>query len=91
VARILIITVAQEEELWLYAPEGRSSGNSEHPFTIAGVWVEANPPGLTENMSPVVVELKLEPHPSAKNSTSFPTGPRPESKTLDRLLKYRIL
>jgi hypothetical protein len=31
----------------------------ELSFKIPGVWVEDNPPGLAQNIPPVVVELKL--------------------------------
>jgi hypothetical protein len=42
-AKTLILTVAQEEELWLYAPEGRSLAIPELPFKISGVWAEDIP------------------------------------------------
>jgi hypothetical protein len=45
-ANILILTVAQEEELWLYAPEGRPIEISELPFKIPGIWAEDNPPAV---------------------------------------------
>jgi hypothetical protein len=57
-ANILILTVAQEEELWLYAPEGRPIEISELPFKIPGIWAEDNPPAVAQKMPPVVVELK---------------------------------
>jgi hypothetical protein len=36
-AKTLILTVAQEEEWWLYAPEGRLSEIPELPFQIPGL------------------------------------------------------
>jgi hypothetical protein len=36
-AKTLILTVAQEEEWWLYAPEGRPPDIPELPFKIQGV------------------------------------------------------
>jgi hypothetical protein len=43
-----IFMVAQEEEWWLYAPEGRPFGIPEFPFKIPGVWAEDNPQVWTE-------------------------------------------
>jgi hypothetical protein len=42
-AKTLILTVAQEEEWWLYDPEGRSLEIPELPFKIPGVWAKDNP------------------------------------------------
>jgi hypothetical protein len=42
--KTLILTVAQEEEEWLYASEGRPPEIPEHPFKIPGVCAEDNPP-----------------------------------------------
>jgi hypothetical protein len=47
-AKTLILTVAQEEEWRLYAPEGRPLEIPEPPFKIPGVWDEDNTPGLPE-------------------------------------------
>jgi hypothetical protein len=65
-AKTLIPTVAQEKEWQLYAPEGRPPEIPELPFEIPelsfkipGVRAEDNPPGLAQNVPPVVVELKL--------------------------------
>jgi hypothetical protein len=73
-AKSLILTVMQEEEWQLYAPEGKPLGAPELPFKIEGVWAEDNAQSLAQNVSLLVVELKLGVHPSVKNSTSFPTG-----------------
>jgi hypothetical protein len=59
-AKTLILTVAQEEKWWFYAPEGRPPEIPELPFKIPGVWAEDNPPGLAQNVPPGVVELKPE-------------------------------
>jgi hypothetical protein len=45
-AKTVILTVAQEEEWWLYALEGRPLEIPELRFKIPGVWAEDNPPGL---------------------------------------------
>jgi hypothetical protein len=45
-AKTVILTVAQEEEWWLYATEVRSHEISELPFKIPGIWAEDNPPAV---------------------------------------------
>jgi hypothetical protein len=45
-AKTLILAVTQEEEWWLYYPEGRPLGIPELPFKIPGVWAKDNHPGL---------------------------------------------
>jgi hypothetical protein len=45
-AKTLILTITQEEEWWLYAPEGRPLEIPELPFKIPGVWTEDNSPDL---------------------------------------------
>jgi hypothetical protein len=91
-ARILTLTVAQEEEWWLYAPEGRSPKISELPSKIPGVWAEDNPSGLAQNMHPVVGELKPGAMPVSQKqyfiSCKAQVG---NQNNLDRLLKYGIL
>jgi hypothetical protein len=86
-AKTPILMITQEKEWCLYAPEGRPPEIPEIPelpFKIPGVWAEDNPPGLAQNVPPVVVELK----PGAKNSTSSPSRPRLEFKNIfDRLPK----
>jgi hypothetical protein len=42
-AKTLTLTVAEEEEWWLYAPEGRPLKIPELPFNISGIWAEGNP------------------------------------------------
>jgi hypothetical protein len=48
-AKTLILMVAQQEEWWLYALEGRPPEFPELPFKVSGVWAENNPPGLAQN------------------------------------------
>jgi hypothetical protein len=79
-AKTLILTVAQEDEWLLYAPEGRPIEIPKLPFKIPGIWAEHNLPGLAPNVPPVVIELKLGVIPSARNSTSFFARPRLEFK-----------
>jgi hypothetical protein len=50
--------VGQEEEWWLYASMGRPPEIPELPFKIPDVLAEDNPPGLAQNVPPVVVKLK---------------------------------
>jgi hypothetical protein len=57
-AKTLIVAVAQEEEWWLFAAEGRPLDIPELPFKFPGVWTEDNLPGLAQNVPPIVVELK---------------------------------
>jgi hypothetical protein len=45
-AKTLILMVTQEEEWWLYAPEGRTLEIPELPFKIPDIWAEDNSPGL---------------------------------------------
>jgi hypothetical protein len=39
-AKSLVLMVTQEEEWWLYAPEGRPPEIPDLPFEIPGVWAE---------------------------------------------------
>jgi hypothetical protein len=43
-AKTLILTVIQEEELWVYDPKRRPLEISELSFKVSGVWAEGNPP-----------------------------------------------
>jgi hypothetical protein len=43
-AKTLILTFAQNEEWWLYAPEERPLEIPALPFKILGVWAENNLP-----------------------------------------------
>jgi hypothetical protein len=70
-AKNLILTVMKEEEWQLYTPEGKPPEAPELPFKTEGVWDENNAWDLAQNMSLVVVGLKLGVH---INSTSFPTS-----------------
>jgi hypothetical protein len=45
-AKTVILTVAEEEEWWLYAHEGRPLEIPELVFKMPGVWAEDNSPGL---------------------------------------------
>jgi hypothetical protein len=71
-AKTLILIFAQEEEWQLYAPEGRPLEIPEIPFNIPGVWAEDNPPGLAQNVPPVVVELKLGVTPVSQKQNFIP-------------------
>jgi hypothetical protein len=53
-AKTLILMIAQEEEWWLYAPEGSLLEIPELPFKIPGVWAEDCLPDLAQNMPPLV-------------------------------------
>jgi hypothetical protein len=84
--------VAQEEEWWLYAPEGRPLEIPELPFKIPGVWVDDNPPNLAQNVPPVVVELKPGVIPVSQKQYFIPFKAQVGiQKHFDRLLKYGIL
>jgi hypothetical protein len=48
-AKTVILTLEQEEEWQLCAPEGRPPEIPELPFKIPGVWAEDDPPGLAQN------------------------------------------
>jgi hypothetical protein len=45
-AKTLILTVTQEEEWWVYDPEGSPPEIPELTFKIPGMWTEDNSPGL---------------------------------------------
>jgi hypothetical protein len=91
-AKALILTVAQEEEWQLYAPEGRPHEIPELPFKIPGVWAEDNSPGLAQNVSPVMVDLKLGATPISQKQYFIPCKARVRSKKhFDTLLTYGVL
>jgi hypothetical protein len=90
--KTLILTVAQEEKWWLYAPDGRPLEIPETPFRIPGVWAEDNPPGLARNVLPVVVELKPGASPISQKQYFTPRKAQVIiQRHFDRLLIYRIL
>jgi hypothetical protein len=81
-AKTLILTFAQEEEWQLYAPEGRPLEIPELPCKIPGAWAETIPPCLAQNVTPVVMELKLGIHPcQAETVLHSSQGPGQNSKT----------
>jgi hypothetical protein len=57
-AKILTLTVAQEEECDSMPLKKKIPETPEFPFKIPGVWAKDNFPGLAQNIPPVVVELK---------------------------------
>jgi hypothetical protein len=65
----------------------------ELSFKIPGVWVEDNPPGLAQNIPPVVVELKLRAIRTVSQRQYYIPHKAQIGiqKHLDRLLKYGIL
>jgi hypothetical protein len=84
--------VPQEEEWWLYAPEGRPLVIPELPFKIPGIWAEDNLQVLAQSMPPVVGDLKLAVTPiSQKQYFILRKAQVKIHKKICRLLKYGIL
>jgi hypothetical protein len=91
-AKTLILTVTQEEEWWLYDFKGRPPEIPKLPFKIPSVWAEDNPPVLTQNVLPIVVELKLGASPVSQKQYFIPHKALVGiQKYFGRLLKYGIL
>jgi hypothetical protein len=71
-AKILNLTVAQEEEWQLYAFKKEIPEMPELLFKIPGIWAEDNPPGLAQNITLVGVELKPGAIPVSQRQYYFP-------------------
>jgi hypothetical protein len=88
-AKVLTLMVVQEEEWQLYASKKEFP---ELPYKIPGVWTEDNLRGLAQNISRVVVELKLGGTPVSQKQYYIPHKAQVGIQNhLDRLLKYGIL
>jgi hypothetical protein len=91
-AKTLILTTAQEEEWQAHAPEGRPPEIPAFPFMIPGIWAKDSPPGLAQNMPPVVVELNPGVISISQKHYFIPSKAEVGiEKHLDRILKYEIL
>jgi hypothetical protein len=71
-AKILTLTVLQEEEWQLYASMKEIPEMSELPFKIPGVWAEDKLPELAWNILPAVEELKLGAIPVSQRQYYIP-------------------
>jgi hypothetical protein len=90
-AKVLTLMVAQEEEWQLYASKKEIPEIPELPYKISGVYAEDNPPGLAQNIPPLVVERKPGTTPVSQKQYYTPHKAQVGiKKHLDRLLKYGI-
>jgi hypothetical protein len=88
-AKILTLTVAQEEEWQLCASKKEIPEMPELPFKIPGVWTKDLPaPRLAQNIPLVMVELKLGAIPVSQRQCYTPHKAQIGiQKHFDRLLK----
>jgi hypothetical protein len=81
-AKILTLTVVQEEEWQLCASENEIPEMPELPFKIPGVWAEDSPPPTGSELPPVAVKLKPRAILLVKTNTTFLARPKLGSKTI---------
>jgi hypothetical protein len=84
--------VTLDEEWCLCAPERSPPEIPELPFKIPGIWAKDNPPGLSQNVSPVVVKQKPGSTPISQKQYFIPHKAQVNIQThFVRLLIYGIL
>jgi hypothetical protein len=82
-AKTLILTVAQEEEWWLYAPEGRPLEIPKLPFKTPHIWAEDNPPRSGLKCATSSGRIKAGSHPHQPETILYSLkGPGWNSKNL---------
>uniref|UniRef100_A0A8C9QEJ3 Peptidase A2 domain-containing protein n=1 Tax=Spermophilus dauricus TaxID=99837 RepID=A0A8C9QEJ3_SPEDA len=91
-AKILTLAIPQEEEWCFFSLVETPQQEPELPFQVPGVWAEDNPPGLAQNIAPVILELKLGVRPTHLKKYHIPHKAQLGiQKHLDQLLQHGIL